>query len=379
LSEDGVPDDEMSDSLPPYGGPDPYGGWDLEGLLSGENVWLPEAMGPVAGTLSALCAPPTATELTGESAARAMFRQAMASAGSGPAGPGSGLAWPGGEPGRPGSELGRVGAVAWQDGAAWSGSAAADAHTLIRPDRAADDAARAATRPRHSHRRPPRYPRWRSKALVGAAAAAVVIVGGVVLGGMLSGSGGQPGPSAHGSGATSASTQANGKGSGSTGLEGKATAEPSPTPSHSAAGAQGSSAGSGGGAGAAELCRQYWEFISRPESRASWRAENGNLQVLSGQAGGLWNVNRYCAPYAPQSSGPQGPGSGPGAYPGDPDFQAPGDGQDAQESQGSKGKSWPVPHNGPGGGSAGAGGNEGGPGGNGPGAKGPAMGRSFRP
>ena len=50
----------MSDSLPPNGGPDPYDGRDLEGLLSGENVRLPDGMRPVAGTLAALRAAPDA-------------------------------------------------------------------------------------------------------------------------------------------------------------------------------------------------------------------------------------------------------------------------------------------------------------------------------
>jgi hypothetical protein len=90
LSEYGVPDDDMSDSLPPHGGPDPYDGWDLEGMLSGTNVWLPHGMRPVARTLSSLRAAPTRAELSGEASARAAFRQVMQANRTGPGGPGRG-------------------------------------------------------------------------------------------------------------------------------------------------------------------------------------------------------------------------------------------------------------------------------------------------
>ena len=76
----------MSDSLPPNGGPDPYDGWDLEGMLSGANVWIPDGMRPVAGTLSALRAAPTRAELAGEASARAAFRQVMRANGTGSVG-----------------------------------------------------------------------------------------------------------------------------------------------------------------------------------------------------------------------------------------------------------------------------------------------------
>src|SRR5262249_29703757 len=74
----------MSDSLPPHGGPNPYDGWDLEGMLSGTNVWLPDGMRPVARTLSALRAAPTGAELSGEASARAAFRQVMQANRTGP-------------------------------------------------------------------------------------------------------------------------------------------------------------------------------------------------------------------------------------------------------------------------------------------------------
>jgi hypothetical protein len=75
----------MSDSLPPDGGPEPFDGWDLEGLLSGENVWLPSGMRPVAGALDSLRSAPMRAELSGEAAARAAFREIMVSARSEPA------------------------------------------------------------------------------------------------------------------------------------------------------------------------------------------------------------------------------------------------------------------------------------------------------
>ena len=43
MSDFGVPDDDMSDSLPPHGGPDPFDGWDLEGLLSYLGHYFPIA------------------------------------------------------------------------------------------------------------------------------------------------------------------------------------------------------------------------------------------------------------------------------------------------------------------------------------------------
>ena len=67
----------MPDSQPPYGGPGPYDGWDLDGLLSGENVLVPEGLRPVARTLDALRVAPMRAELAAEEAARTAFRQIM--------------------------------------------------------------------------------------------------------------------------------------------------------------------------------------------------------------------------------------------------------------------------------------------------------------
>jgi hypothetical protein len=266
LSEYGVPDDDMSDSLPPDGGPEPFDGWDLEGLLSGENVWLPSGMRPVAGALDSLRSAPMRAELSGEAAARAAFREIMLAGGRG-------------------SALPR--------------GTADEARTLILPARSADTAPRGATRPRHAHRRPPRRGRWRSRALVGAAgaAAAVLIVGGIALAGAFPGGGGHPGPLAGSSSATSAAPQTSS--AGSHGLDGSATNEPTaqPTTSHSADGQ--SSSGSGAAAGPSELCRQYFEFIARPESRSDLAAESGNFQQLSNLAGGEWHILGYCMELQP--------------------------------------------------------------------------------
>jgi hypothetical protein len=300
LSEYGVPDDDMPDSLPPDRGPDPYDGWDPEGLLSGESVWLPDGMRPVAGTLAALRAAPMRAELAGEASARAAFREIM---------------------------------LAGERGPGWSGRGVGDGHTLILPTRPAGGGPHPVTRPRHSHRRPPRRGRWQSKALAGAAVgAAVMIVGGIALAGGFSGAAahpGQPGPS---SGATSGTAQAGGTGSGSRGLEGTATKEPTARPTPSASGGQPSSSGSGG-----TLCRQYWAFFQHPESPASWAAEQYNLQQLSELAGSRWNVPRYCVAYYSWGFAPPAPALNSGNGQGGPGLQVPGDSQGGDQPRSGNG------------------------------------------
>jgi hypothetical protein len=121
LRKFGVPDDDMPDSLPPKnGGPSPYDGWDLKGLLSDESAWAAEGMRPVAGTLAALCSAPMRAELAGEATARAMFRRIM---------------------------------LATEDGQAPSTGQTGDAPTLLLQTPAADGGAHLVPRPRHSHRR----------------------------------------------------------------------------------------------------------------------------------------------------------------------------------------------------------------------------------
>jgi hypothetical protein len=282
LSEYDVPDDDMPDSQPPDGGPDPYDGWDQEGLLSGESVWLPDGMRPVAATLAALRGAPMRAELADEAAARAAFRKIMLAGQSGPGWPGS----PGG---------------------------AGDGHTLILPARAADGGLPGVTRRPHSHRRPPQHGHWRSKALAGVAgAAAVVVVGGFALAGGFSGAGGHPGQPGHSAGATSATTPASHPVS--NGLDGSATKEPTahPTPSHSPGGQ------SADGPDAAALCRQYLAFLRHPESSSDWANEGSTIRQLSELANGSRHVVGYCIDL--QQPWAKGPGSdlgGPGLPPSD--------------------------------------------------------------
>lgn len=315
----------MPDSLPPNGGPSPYDGWDLKGLLSDENVWVSAGMRPVAATLAALCSAPMRAELAGEATARAMFRQIMA---------------------------------AREDGSALSGGETGDAPTLVLQAPGAADGPHLLPPPRRSYRRPARRRRWQAKALVGAvAAAAAVVIAGVALAGPFSGAGG--GQLGRSSDVTSATTRPTGTGPGPNGLvEGNATKEAARHPTPGASGSQQSAGGSGVESDPSALCRQYWAFLSPPKSSGDSKAKNHNLQQLSQLAGGLGNVNQYCMTYPP---GPGG-SSAPEVNPGGPDFQAPGG------AQGSAGMNPPAQHGGDGTG------NGSGTGGNGTGGNGAAKG-----
>lgn len=276
----------MSDSLPPNGDPGPYDGWDLEGLLSGDNVWLPERMRPVASALAALRSAPARTELSSEAAARAAFRDIMG-----------------------------VGAAA----PAQSHAGAGDANTLILPARASDGGPHVVARPRHSHRRPPRRGRWGSKALLGGlglriGAAAVVIVGGIALAGTFSGSGAHPEQPRPGASSTSAAPLTSHPGSNR--VEGTASTVPSPTPSHTSD--QQSSTGSAAASGPSQLCRHYLGFISDP-GRFDQADESGDFQQLSELAGGPWHIIGYCMrlqPWAMMPNGDESDAGGPGFPPG---------------------------------------------------------------
>lgn len=297
----------MSDSLPPTGGPDPYDGWDLDGMLSGANVWLPDGMRPVAGTLSALLAAPTRAELADEASARAAFRQVMRANGTGSGGPGHGPA---------------------------------DGHTLILPQQSADGGSHVVTRPRHSHRRPPRRGRWQPKALAGAAlgVAAVAVVGGVALAGGFSGIGGhlgRPGGSASAAGSTTPSSQ-----SGSNGLDGSAS------PSSTAHPSSGDSNEQQSGDGTAALCRQYLTFMSRDESPSDWAKESDTIRQLTDRAGSP-HIYSYCVHLQQQLwAAPKGAGADLDG----PSLSPPGDsqgGSDSGGSQNSQGNNQPGPgHNG---------------------------------
>ena len=292
----------MSDSLPPTGGSDSYDGWDLEGLLSGENVWLPEGMRPVAGTLASLRAAPMRAELVGEAAARAAFRQIMQSGRSGPA---------------------------------WTSGGADDARTLILPARTAAGGPRVATGPRHSHRRPRRRRRWQPKALLGGAVgAAIVIIGGIALAGAFPGVGGHPAQSGDSPG-TSATARSGGAVPSSGGLEGSAKKEAPAVlaPTASASGGQPSSSGSGAESERSALCRQYWAFFAHPESHADWVAEQRALHKLSELAGSPWNVPRYCGDYDQWGFTPQGAVPDPGDDQGGPGTPSPSDQPGKSKSQ----------------------------------------------
>ena len=287
----------MSDSLPPTGGPDPYDGWDLEGMLSGANVWLPDGMRPVAGTLSELRAAPTRAELAGEASARATFRQVMRANGT---------------------------------GSGWPGRGPVDGHTLILPVQGAGGGSQVVTRPRHSHRRPPRRGRWQPKALAGAAVgvAAVAVVGGVALAGGFSAAGGHPGPPGGSSSAVGA-TAASGH-SASNGLDGTASKQPTahPSPSHS-------NEQSGGGTDpAAALCHQYLTFLTHHESQSKWAKESDIIDQLSDLAGGPQHIFGYCVRLPPPwAATPKGAGSdfdGPRLSP--PDDSQGGPGNDGPQN-----------------------------------------------
>jgi hypothetical protein len=270
----------MSDSLPPNGGPGPFDGWDLEGLLSGENVRLPDGMRPVARTLASLRSAPVPAELSDEARARAAFREITLGGRSGSAPPGP----------------------------------AGDDRTLILPARAAADPGPHVvprSRPRHAHRRPPRRGRWGTRALVGAAsgAVAVVIVGGIALAGVFSGGNGHPGVLGSSSGATSAAPQATSPGSNR--VEGTASKAPTATPTPSQSASQQSSGGASASPGPTELCRQYLESIGHQGSRSDRAAARDDLQRLSDLAGGPWHVLGYCLRLQPWAMTPDRSASDP--------------------------------------------------------------------
>jgi hypothetical protein len=305
LSEYDVPDDDMSDSLPPNGGPDPYDGWDLEGMLSGANVWLPDGMRPVAETLSALRAAPARVELAGEASARAAFRQVMRANGT---------------------------------GSDWPGGGAADGHTLVLPAQGAGGGSHAVARPRHSHRRPPRRGRWQPKALAGAAvgAIAIAVVGGVALAGGFSGVGGQPGRPAGSASAAGATTPSGHPGS--NGLDGSASKQPTAHPASSHSNEQ---QPGGGTDSATALCRQYFTHY---ESQSDWAKKSDTIDRLSDLAGGSRRIFNYCVhlqpPWAMTSKGQGADLDGPSLSPPADSQGAPGnDGPQSPPGNGQSGHS----------------------------------------
>lgn len=287
----------MSDSLPPHGGPDPWDGRDLEGVLSGEPVWLPEGMRPVASTLAALRSSPLPAELAGEAAARATFRQLMNAGGARQAPRAAGPA---------------------------------DSPTVILPARTADAGPRGVTRPRHAHRRPPRRGGFRPVTLIGAGgAAAIVIAGGIALAGGFSG-GGQPGQSGH----RAASAAPRTSHPGLSGVEGSGTKAATASPTPSSSGSKQSSSPSAANPGPAELCRQYLDSIAQPGSRP----DSAGFQQLSSLAGGPWHVTGYCMRLQPWSK--QSDSGGLGFPPADSQDSA-GNGGPQGQNQGQGGNPQP--------------------------------------
>jgi len=290
----------MPASQPRSDGAGPYDGRDLDDLLSGGNVFVPAGLRPVARSLDALRAAPSRAELAGEAAARAAFRQIMAS-------------------GETGS--------AWPEG---SVSGADDARTLILPTEPDDAGPLPAAHPqRHRHRRPPQRGRWQAKVLA-AAAAAVVIAGAAALASTLSNSGGHPGQAGQIPGASVTTTQA----SGGSLVEGTGKQEPTARPTPTAASQSGTSAT----ADLATLCSQYFAFFKHQGSASNRAAENDLYQQLSALAHGQMNVNGYCTHILePWETMPQAPGDFPGAPgPESPPFSGP-----QGSSQGSQGGNSP--------------------------------------
>jgi hypothetical protein len=306
LSDFDVSDDEMPVSQPRRGGSGPYDGRDLDGLLSGGNVIVPEGLRQVARTLDALRVAPMRAELAGEAAARAAFRQLMVSSES----------------------------------------------TLVLPAQASGAQPRPAAHPgRHRHRRPSQRGRWQAKVLV-AAAAAVVLGGAAALASTLSSSGGHPGQAGQSPNAVGGSSKASVPGSR---VEGTGKREPTAKPTPTAA----SQSGTSTTPAPAALCSQYFAFAGHPGSASNSGTKNELYRQLSVLAHGQRNVNDYCTRLLnPWAATPHEPDNFPGMPgPGSPPFN------------GSQGGNSPTGHGGIGNSGTGSGnvGNQGGPGRNSPG------------
>lgn len=311
----------MPASQPRSDGSGPYDGRDLDGLLSGENVFVPEGLRPVARTLDALRAAPARAELADEAAARAAFRRVMLSNQTG-------SVWPAG-----------------------SASGANGARTLILPTQAAGAEPRSAAHPqRHRHRRPPRRGRWQAKALV--AAAVVVFGGATAFASTLLSSGGQPGQAGQSPSAASSSSKPSVPGSR---VEGTGRREPAAKPTPTAT----SQSGTSTTPDPAKLCTQYFSFVEHPGSASSQATENELYQQLSEPAHGQRNVNNYCMHLLHWWAATQ---RKPDNFPGMP-------GPGSSPFNGSQGGNSPPGHGGFGNNGTGNGnaGNQGGPGKNNPG------------
>ena len=305
----------MPVSQPHSGGSGPYDGRDLDGLLSGGNVIVPEGLCQVARTLDALRVAPVRAELAGEAAARAAFRQLMVSSES----------------------------------------------TLVLPAQAAGAQPRPAAHPRrHRHRRPPQRGRWQAKVLA-AVAAAVVLGGAAALASILSSSGGHPGQAGQSPNAVGGSSKASVPGSR---VEGTGKREPTAKPTPTATSQSATSATPAPSA----LCSQYLAFAGHPGSASNSATKNELYRQLSVLAHGQRNINDYCTRLLnPWAATPHEPANFPGMFPGMP-------GPGSPPFNGSQGGNSPTGHGGIGNsgiGNSGTGngnvGNQGGPGRNSPG------------
>jgi hypothetical protein len=245
----------MPDSQqPPTGGP-AYNARDLDAVLSGERYGLPEALRPVAGAMSALRAGPVYGELSGEAAARAMFRTAVPL-----------LTVPG----------------TWA-AEAEHGTVTARTLVLAPPGRGQP------RRSRHRRRRGTgtSATRWLAVAATGATAVAVVAIA-VGLTGVLPDSIRQLGNLGQRSASASASASRTGHSTASQRVDGGASREPSlrqaPAPS---SGAQ----------GLPVLCRDYYSFFTHPEPKSSYPAEAALGAKLNALVGGSAKAFGRCQAY----------------------------------------------------------------------------------
>jgi hypothetical protein len=235
--------------LPPRGS-QPFDERDLDSLLAGKTD-IPVALRPVAETLSALQAAPSARELRDEALIRAQFR-----------------------------DLGRKAQVP------------AD-HTLEMP-------AIPSPRRRGGHRGNPRRP---TRGLfAGLVAAAAVIV----LGAAVAYTGNLPGPVQRLAHDTIAAPSARNVTSGaSVGVE-ATSASPEPPHTHPANHAPLSPASPPANApDRTTLCNSFWAAMEHPHSRTWWRTPL--YDRLSDAAGGAQQVFTYCAPVWQRKLAPQYP------------------------------------------------------------------------
>ena len=277
----------MPDSfpLPPWGS-QPFDERDLDSLLAGKTD-IPVALRPVAETLSALQAAPSARELRDEAFIRAQFRD-----------PGRKAQVPAGQA----------------------------AHTLEMP---------AVPGPRHrgGHRRNARRPtRGLFAGLVGAAAV-------IVLGAAIAYTGNLPGPVQRLAHDAIAAPSAKNVTSGASGGVQATSASPEPTHTHPATGAASSPASPSVKApDRTALCKSFWAAMEHPHSRTWWRTPL--YDKLSDAAGGPQRVFTYCAPVWQRRFASQYPKlpAYPPYFPRQWNFGKPADGQGQGQQSGNDGK-----------------------------------------